>query len=150
MALIRVKAYENQIIKTWSNSISVSSLGSWTQHVIISLIPKCKVGTGTFHIWQNFCIGSLAFGRHMPSPTIQDYYHSCEQPNVFMGLPGGSVVKNLPANAGGKGSIPGSVKSPEGENGNPLQYFCLENPMDTGIWKATAHEVAKSWTPLSN
>ena len=48
--------------------------------------------------------------------------------------PGGSVVKNPPANAGNAGSIPGSGRSPEEENGNPLQYSCLENPMDRGAW----------------
>ena len=42
-----------------------------------------------------------------------------------MGFPGGSVVKNLPANAGNTGSIPGSERSPEDGNGNPLQYSCL-------------------------
>ena len=46
------------------------------------------------------------------------------------GFPGGSVVKNLPANAGDTGSIPGWGRSPGVGNGNPLQYFCLENPMD--------------------
>ena len=49
--------------------------------------------------------------------------------------PGGAVVKNLPANAGDTrdpGSIPGSGRSPGGGNGNPLQYSCLENPMDRG------------------
>ena len=46
------------------------------------------------------------------------------------GFPGGSVVKNSPANAGDTGSIPGSRRSLEGGNGNPLQYSCLENPMD--------------------
>ena len=49
-----------------------------------------------------------------------------------MGFPGGSVVKNLPANAGDTGSIPGSERSPGGGNGSPLQYSCLENPMDRG------------------
>ena len=44
------------------------------------------------------------------------------------------VVKNLPADAGDEGSIPGSVRYPGGENGNPLQYFCLENSMDGGVW----------------
>ena len=44
-----------------------------------------------------------------------------------MGFPGGSVVKNPPANAGDAGSIPGSGRSPGGGNGNPLQYSCLEN-----------------------
>ena len=47
------------------------------------------------------------------------------------------------------GSIPGSRRSPGGENGNPLQYFCLGNPMDRGAWWATAHGVPKSWTWLS-
>ena len=53
-----------------------------------------------------------------------------------VGLPGGSVVKNLPANAGDEGSIPGSGISSGGEHGNPLQYSCLENPMDRGAWQA--------------
>ena len=69
------------------------------------------------------------------------------------GFPGGSVVKNLPANAGDSdnaSSIPGSGRSPGGGNGNPLQYSCLENPMDRGAWKAAVHGVAKSWTQLSN
>ena len=46
------------------------------------------------------------------------------------------------------GSIPGSGRSPGGGYGNPLQYFCLENPMNGGTWLATVHEVAKSWTQL--
>ena len=58
-------------------------------------------------------------------------------------FPGGSVVKSLPANAGYLGLIPGSGRSPGGGNGNPLQYSCLENPMDRGAWRATVHGVAK-------
>ena len=49
-----------------------------------------------------------------------------------MGFPGGSVVKNTPANAGDVGSVPGSGKTPEEGNGNPLQYSCLENSMERG------------------
>ena len=63
------------------------------------------------------------------------------------------VVKNLPANARDArdvGSIPESGRSPGEGNGNPLQYSCLENPMDGGAWWATVHEVAKSRTRLSN
>ena len=56
----------------------------------------------------------------------------------------GSVVNNLPANAGDTGSIPGSGKSPGEGNGNPLQYSCLGNLMDRGTWWATVHGVAKS------
>ena len=64
-----------------------------------------------------------------------------------MGFPGGSVVKNPPANAGDtgdKGLIPGSGKSPGEENGNPVQYSCLNNPVDNGAWWATVHGIAKS------
>ena len=58
------------------------------------------------------------------------------------------MVKNLPANAGNirdVGLIPGSGRSPGEGHGNPLQYSCLENPMDRGTWWATVHAVAKSW-----
>jgi len=61
------------------------------------------------------------------------------------------VVKNLPANAGDireAGSIPGSGRSPKGGHGNPLQYSCLETPMDRGAWWAAVQGVAKSWTGL--
>ena len=53
---------------------------------------------------------------------------------MFLGFPGGSVVKNLPSNAGDTGSIPESGRSPGGGNGNPLKYSCLENSMDRGAW----------------
>ena len=56
---------------------------------------------------------------------------------------------NLPANAGDRGdasSIPGSGRSPGGGKGNPLQYSCLENPMDREVWQATVCGVTKSWT----
>ena len=58
------------------------------------------------------------------------------------------VVKNPPANAdiGLVGSIPGSRRSPGGGQGNPLQYSCLENPMDRGAWQAVVHRVAESDT----
>ena len=59
-----------------------------------------------------------------------------------MGFPGGSVVKNLPANAGAAGDmglIPGSGRAPGGGNGNPLRYSCLGNLMERGAWWATVH-----------
>ena len=61
-------------------------------------------------------------------------------------VPAGSVVKNQPSNAGDLGSIPGLGRSPGGGNGNPLQYSCLENPMDREAWWATVHGVTKSQT----
>ena len=59
------------------------------------------------------------------------------------------MVKSAPANeedARNAGLIPGLGRSPGGENGNPLQYSCLENPMDTGAWQATVYGVTKSRT----
>ena len=59
------------------------------------------------------------------------------------------VVKNLPANARDvrdMGLIPGSGRSPGEGNGNPLQYSCLENPMDRGAWQAIVLRVTRSWT----
>ena len=53
-------------------------------------------------------------------------------------------------NAGGLASIPGMGRSPGEGDSNPLQYSCLENPMNIGAWWATVHGVAKSWTQLSN
>ena len=70
-----------------------------------------------------------------------------------MGFPGALVVKNPSANAGdirNMDSIPGSGRSPGGEDGSPLQYSCLENPMDRGAWQDTIHRVAKSQTRLSD
>ena len=63
------------------------------------------------------------------------------------------MVKNLPANAGevrDKGSIPGPGRSPGGGHGNPLQYSCLENPMDRGARWAAGRGVTKNWTRLSD
>ena len=69
------------------------------------------------------------------------------------GFPGGSVVKNLPANAGDigdEGSIPGSGGSSGRGNGNPVWYSCLGNPMDRGAWRATVHGVSKNQTRLND
>ena len=63
------------------------------------------------------------------------------------------VVKNSPTNAGDirdVGLISGSGRSPGGGHGNPLQYSCLENPMDREAWQATVHGVTKTGTPLSD
>ena len=63
------------------------------------------------------------------------------------------VVKNSPRSVGDvrdMGSIPGLGRSPGGVQGNPLQYLCLENPMDRGTWQASVHRIAKSQTRLSS
>ena len=80
---------------------------------------------------------------------------------VLVGFSGDLVVRKLPASTGDTGSIPGSgISSGEGNrthpsilgegDGTPLQYSCLENPMDGGAWWVAVHGVAKSQTRLSN
>ena len=71
----------------------------------------------------------------------------------FKGVPGGSVVKNLPVGArdgGDTGLISRSGRSPKEGNGYPLQYSCLENSMDRWAWQATVHGAAKSQTQLND
>ena len=80
----------------------------------------------------------IVFGLLLFSKTYRD-----------LSFPGGSVIKNPPANAGdtrNTGSILGVGRSPAEGHGNLLQYFCLENSMDRGAWQATVHEVTKSQT----
>ena len=69
---------------------------------------------------------------------------------MSVGLPYGSMVKNLPANVGDAGLTPGSGSSPREGNGNPLQYSCLENPIDIGSWWTKVHGVAKEYDLVSN
>ena len=71
----------------------------------------------------------------------------------WKGFLGGGMVKYPTANAGDArdaGSIPGLGRSPGGGHGNPLQYSCLENPMDRGASWARVHRVARSWTRLKH
>ena len=67
-----------------------------------------------------------------------------------LGFPGGSDGKESAYNAEEPGSIPGWGRSPGERNGSPLQYSCLENPMDRGAWWATVYRVAESQTRLGN
>ena len=104
---------------------------------------------------------AILFSRDLPdleikpgSPALQeDSLHSEPPAKPFQHLCGSwNMVKNLPANAGGisdAGSIPASGRSPGVENGNPLQYSCLENSMDRGAWWAAVYRVVKNQTRLS-
>ena len=71
-------------------------------------------------------------------------------PKQIIDFPGGSDGKASVYYVGDPGSIPGWGRSPGEGNGNPLQYSCLENPMDGGAWQATVHGVEKSQTRLSD
>ena len=71
---------------------------------------------------------------------------------IIGGFPSGSVVKNLPANAedaGDVGSLSGLGRCSGEGNDNPIQYSCLENPMDSGAWRTTVHEITDSQEQLS-
>ena len=71
--------------------------------------------------------------------------------HIYLGFPGGSVVKTMPANAGNArnaGLIPGSERSPGEGNNNPLWHSSLEDSMDRGAWQAIVHRVAKGQTGL--
>ena len=83
---------------------------------------------------------------------VSDEFTNCTFIFHFGGLPGWLMIKNPHANARDTGDtvlIPGSGRSPGGGNGNPLQYSCLENSMDKGVWQAAVHGVAKNQTRLS-
>ena len=97
--------------------------------------PSKLQSMGSQRVWHNWAT-SVHF-----SLTIAHLF--------LTGFSGGSVVKNPPANAKVTGSIPGSGRFPGEGNGNPLQYFFLENPKDGGTLWTTVHGVAKSRTQLS-
>ena len=86
--------------------------------------------------------------RHFSGEISKDLWLGSCSPWTFQVA---LVVKNPPANAEDirdVGLIPGLGRSPGGGQGNPLQYFCLENPMDRRAWWATVHSVAQSWTRM--
>ena len=110
-----------------------------------SLFTKAKSKKSTL-VFKIFCKTSdLYMGQDIRSVHGGGdlFTENMKWPVAQMGFPGGSVVKNTPANVGDMGLIPGSGRSPEGGTGNPLQYSCLENAMDRGAWWATVHGVAR-------
>ena len=89
-------------------------------------------------MWQNGKV--IALGAGLLQWLLGDFIHHFNSLELSIGLPTYSVVKNLPANAGDTGSNPGSGRSPEEGNGNPLQYSCLDNSIDRGAWWARVHK----------
>ena len=90
--------------------------------------------------WVNVdSFGSFSLTASFPGPKELD-------PSFLWGFPGSSDSKENTCNAGDLGSIPGLGRSPGERSGSPLQYSCLENPIDRGAWWATVHGVAKSST----
>ena len=86
------------------------------------------------------------FPRDLPDPEVKPK-SLVWQVDSLPSEPQGTCIS---VDTGGMGLIPGLGRSPRGGNVNPLQYSCLENPMDRGAWWTIVHRVAKSWTQLSN
>ena len=88
-------------------------------------------------------------GAYQAPPSMgfprQEYWSGLPLPSPS-GIPDGSVVKNLPANTGEPDAFTGLGRSPGEGNGNPLQYSCLENPMDRGVWWPIVQRVAQCQT----
>ena len=84
--------------------------------------------------------------RHVSSIYLVTYIYVCVYVCVYICFPCGSDSKESACNAGDPDLIPGMGRSPGERNDNPLQYSCLENSMGRGVWLATVHGVAKSWT----
>ena len=84
---------------------------------------------------------SLIFDRCFQYSNVFLEWRKIKVQKRTLGFPDGSVVKNLPTNTGDTSWIPGSGRSLKEKNGNPLQYSCLGNPLDRGVWWAAAHGV---------
>ena len=128
---------------------------------------QCRYFVGILQVKQYgtklllFCLANIPsiYAYHLQNFPSVEMENLCEGQRwslasrlsgVIMGFPGDTDTKESACNARNLGSIPGLGRSPGEGNGNPLQYSCLENPMDRGAWRATVHEVTKSWTWLSN
>ena len=122
----------------------------------------CTVFMGTVSVCQLFtkriicvspCTSILSYRIehttdiiHITNTRYQKWKDKVKDSYLFTAItthdfPRGSTVKYPPANTGDTNSITRSGRSPGGGNGNPLQYSCLENPMDRGAWQATVHGV---------
>ena len=124
----------------WATSLSLFPFMHWRRkwQPTPVFLPGESQGRGSL-------VGCCLWGRTESNTTETTYQ---QQPGkdiwkengegalelFFEDFSGGSVVKNPPANARDAGSVPGLVRSPVEGNGNPLQYSCLENPMDRGAW----------------
>ena len=110
------------------------------------LIP-CFPETIEFIWWEHslnsfYCHPLVQLLSCLSFPACPPHPHN-RRGNPWVGFPGGSVVKNPPANARHAGSVPGLRRSPGKGNDNPLQYFCLGNPLDRGACQATVHGLQK-------
>ena len=97
----------------------------------------------SFFLWQ---MVAVLVRVHLGNRTNIIYTHTHTHTHTHRGFPGGGTGKEPTCQCRREvrdaGSIPGSERYPGGRNANPLQYSCLENPMDRGVWRATVHRVS--------
>ena len=134
-------------------SLSTRSLWVFPVHQAWALVSCIQPGLVICFTLDSIHVSMLFSWNIPPSPSPTEskslFYTSVSLFLWFyVGVPGGSAVKNSPA-VQETDSIPGSGRSPGGGNGNPLQYSCLGNLIDRGTWWATVHSVTKSWTQWS-
>ena len=127
----------------WSSATKPGQLG-WARTVGGEIWARNKLNLANTFSFRNMLHVSLGRQTAVKWFGIRALFKHLE------GFPGGWEVKASACNEGDLGSIPGWGKSSGEGNGNPLQYSCLENPMDGGAWWATVHRVTKSQTWLSN
>ena len=136
--------------------ISISNILCGAQSCLILCDPiDCSPLGSSAHgvfktrLWEWVAI-SYTRGSSWPRDGICISCISCIGRWILCSFPSGSDGKESACNVGDPGSISGLGRSPGEGNGNPLQYSCLENPMNERAWRATVHGVTKSWTRLSN
>ena len=100
--------------------------------------------------WEDSPYCSLASEWDIFTELCKNWNLKLKRAKPLEGFPGSSAGKASACNARDPGLIPGLGRSPGGGHGNPLQYSCLENPMDRGVWQEAVHGAAKSRTRLSN
>ena len=139
----------------WSTFMRLPLLGKKKKKLHLCHISECTVSLQRCYRLMTTNLGSwlkpvtLQECERLYSSVNHLYMRDSSQGKRF---PGGTMVKNSPANARSAreaGSIPGLGRSPGGGNVHPLQYSCLENPMDRGAWWASVHGVAQRRTWLS-
>ena len=147
---ISLNQFSHPNIEFWYILISIGHFyavpqTSWilsvTEFIIITVVLNESSHMGLLEIyWGHIWLSQVIL--RLGTISIKFFEH----------FPGGRVVKNPSANAGDArdvGLILGSGRSPRNGHSDPLQYSCLENPMDRGSWQAAVHKVTKSWTRLS-
>ena len=122
--------------------LSISHPSGWCSHVLriwIKMLDHIR------SLEYNDCPPQTWWLPDFVSTRMERSHIHCSSQHLAssQGFPGGSVGKESACNVGDLGSIPGLGRSPGEGNGNPLQYSCLENPMDGGAWWATVHRSQK-------